>query len=187
MEFRDLEEKKISSKSVFDGHLLHVKCDKVYMPNGNIKTREYFNHPGAACIVALTDDNEIIIERQFRYPFHTIITEIPAGKLDPEEDPLVAAKRELKEETGFVADEWTYLGDFYPSVAYTDEIIRMYLARGLHQEERCLDEDEFLNVERLPFNEFLKQIIAGEIKDGKTQAAVLKAAQLLKNKYLISI
>lgn len=174
----NLEEKKISSTKVYDGVLLKVYKDKVELPNGNTAPREYFKHPGASCIVAL-DGDKIVIERQFRYPFHKVITEIPAGKLDPGEDPLVAAKRELKEETGYVAKNWTYMGDIYPSVAYTDECIRMYLATELEKQDQSLDDDEVLNVELVDFEEIYNDVISGKIRDSKTVAAVLKAHELI--------
>lgn len=182
-DYKNLEEKKISSQNVYDGVLLHVKCDKIKMPSGNIGIREYFNHPGASCVVAITEDEQIIIEKQFRYPFHSVITEIPAGKLDLNEDPLSAAKREFEEETGYIADKWTYMGDFYPSVAYTDENIRMYLAQDIHQGKQRLDDDEFLNIHFVPFKKFYDDVLNGKIKDGKTVAAVLKAKEYL-NKQL---
>lgn len=178
--FKNLEEKQISSTNVYDGSFLYVKCDKVMLPNGKTKNREYIKHPGAVCIVAITDDNQLIVEKQFRYPFHDIILEIPAGKLNSDdEEPLEAAKRELREETGFEADSWQPLGCFYPTVAYTDECITMFLARNLHKGEQDLDDDEFLNIDLISFEKFVDMILDGQIKDGKTQAAVLKAAMLL--------
>ena len=121
------------------------------------------------------------MERQFRYPLNRVITEIPAGKLDSlEEDRLDAAKRELWEETGYSADSWVSLGDFCPAAAYSSERITMYLARGLHQGERHLDQDEFLNFMEMPMEEVIRQIMDGTIDDGKTIAAVLKANQYLK-------
>ena len=131
-------------------------------------------------MVPVTDDGKVIIERQYRYPLDMVITEIPAGKLDsPQEDRLSAAKRELHEETGLSADKWTDMGYFYSAVAYSTEKISMYLAQGLHQGEQKLDPDEFLNVEMVPLTELVEQVMAGEIVDIKTQAAILKAARTL--------
>ncbi|MDO5328906.1 MAG: NUDIX hydrolase [Coriobacteriia bacterium] len=175
----NLEEKQISTQRVYDGALLKVNKDQIELPNKNTTIREYFNHPGASCVVALTDDNKVVIERQFRYPFHSIITELPAGKLDKGEDPLVAAKRELKEETGYTAKRWTYMGDFYPSVAYTDENIRLYLAQDLTLEEQHLDDDEFVEVELIDFQELVNMVMQGKIKDGKSIAAILKADKII--------
>lgn len=175
-----LTEKKINSTNVFSGRLLNVYSDEIELPDGNKAGREYIMHVGAVCIVALTDDNKVIVERQYRYPMRQVTLEIPAGKLDSkEEDPLDAAKRELREETGAIADKITYLGKFYPTPAYSDEIIYMYLAEGLHFEAQSLDEDEFLTVQLVPINELADAIIAGNVPDGKTQAAVLAVCRKL--------
>ena len=120
------------------------------------------------------------MERQFRYPLGRVITEIPAGKLDgPDEDPLDGAKRELKEETGIVADKWTDIGEYEPAAAYTSEHIFMYMATGLHREERHLDEDEFLNVFEAPLTDLVRDIMDGRITDGKTVCALLKVARIM--------
>ena len=175
-----LEEKMIASTKIFDGNVLHVIKDEVELPNGNKATREVIRHIGAVCVVPVTDDGRVVMERQFRYPIDQIISEIPAGKLDSrEEDRLEAAKRELREETGYTADEWIDMGIYYPAAAYTDEKITMYLAKGLRQGERELDEDEFLDVKLIPIEELVENIMSGKIKDGKTQVAILKAAKLL--------
>lgn len=179
-EFEQLKETFISGEETYHGPLLHVYHDRVLLPSGREGGRDYIKHLGAVCIVPVTDNNEIIVERQFRYPLNMVITEIPAGKLDsPEEDRLSAAKRELHEETGLTADEWTDLGVFYSAVAYSTEKITMYMARGLHQGEQKLDQDEFLNLQTVPLSELVDQVMAGEIVDVKTQAAILKAARLL--------
>ena len=177
----ELFETMVSAEESFHGRLLHIFRDVVRLPNGNQVTRELFRHWGAVCIVPLTDDGNIIMERQFRYPLNRVITEIPAGKLDSlEEDRLDAAKRELLEETGITADHWVSLGDFCPAAAYSTERITMYLATGLHRGERHLDQDEFLNIKEMPMEEVIKEIMDGTIDDGKTIAAVLKANQYLK-------
>lgn len=176
-----LEERKINSTPIFDGKVLHVRVDEVKLPNGESATREYVKHVGAVGIVALTDEGEVLLERQYRYPFADVLVEIPAGKLNsPEEDPRKAAVRELKEETGAVAGELIYLGDFYGSPAILGERMRMYLARALTFEEQAPDEDEFLEVFRMPLDEVVEEILAGNIPDGKTQAAVLRVAAMLK-------
>ena len=175
-ELKSLGEKTVSSEQVFDGRLLKVYRDQVLLPNGKKTGREYIRHNGAVCIAALTDDGRIVVERQYRYPFDRVITELPAGKLDsPDEDPLEAAARELKEETGITADSMEYLGGLIPTCAYSTELIHMYLARGLHFGDRRLDEDEFLNVSLMPLSELVDRILKGEIMDSKTQAAALKA------------
>ena len=180
-ENKRLEEVKIASKEIFDGHILHVYKDTVELPNGKEASRELIRHIGAVAVVPLTDDGNVIVERQFRYPLGQVITEIPAGKLDSfDEDRLEAIKRELREETGYVADEWMELGDYHPAAAYTDERITLYLATGLHKGERDLDEDEFLDVIEVPLIDLVKDVAAGKITDGKTQVAILKTYLLLK-------
>lgn len=179
-EFITLAETQQTTEAVFDGALLHVVRDTVTLPNNGTASREVIRHVGAVAIVPLTENNEVIIERQFRYPINEVITEIPAGKLDSkEEDRLHAAKRELKEETGITADEWMELGDYLPACAYTDERITLYIARGLHFGDQKLDEDEFLNIKKVPLETLIQEIMDGKICDGKTQAALLKAARIL--------
>ena len=174
--FKNLEEVMVTSEEIFDGHVVHLFKDTVELPNGKHATRETVRHIGAVAVVPLTDDGMVIIERQFRYPLGCVITEIPAGKLDSKhEDRLAAAKRELEEETGYTAEKWIDLGDYYPAAAYTDERITLYLAKGLHQGTRKLDEDEFLNLMAVDLEELVQDVLSGKITDGKTQVALLKA------------
>ena len=181
MDEEKLVEKKIASEEIFEGFVLHVQKDTIKLPNEKTATRELIRHIGAVCVVPVTDDGKVIVERQFRYPIDQVITEIPAGKLDSStEDRLEAAKRELREETGYTADSWTDIGIYYPAAAYSDEKITMYLARGLHKGEQELDEDEFLNVTKRPMEELVDEIVSGKITDGKTQVAILKAYEILK-------
>ena len=179
MDEEKLREIRTGGQQVFDGRLLKVFRDEITLPNGHAGVREYIRHNGAVAIVAMDDSGRIIMERQFRYPVDGVISEIPAGKVDGPEDRLLAAKRELMEETGYEADNWESLGDYYPSAAYTSERLTLYLATGLHRGEQKLDEDEFLNWQFVPLDEVVEEIMAGGIPDGKTQAAVLKAALLL--------
>ena len=180
MEFQNLNEVQAGSQEIFDGVVVHLFKDTVTLPNGKPAIREVIRHIGAVAVVSVTDDGKVIVERQFRYPLNEVITEIPAGKLDSfTEDRLSAAKRELEEETGYTADTWQELGDFHPTAAYCDEKITLYLATGLHQGDRHLDDDEFLNVMAVPMEELVADIMAGRITDGKTQAAILKAYMLL--------
>lgn len=179
-EYERLKETRLGGEETYHGPLLHVFNDRVRLPNGNISGRDYIKHLGAVCIIPVTEDGRVIVERQFRYPLDMVITEVPAGKLDfAEEDRLSAAKRELKEETGLTADKWTDMGYFYTAVAYSTEKISMFLAQGLHQGEQKLDPDEFLTLEKIPLKELVGKVMSGEIVDVKTQAAVLKAARLL--------
>ena len=178
-DFKNLIEKTVDSKEIFDGEVVHLFKDNITLPNGKPATREVIRHVGAVAIVPMTDDGKVIVERQFRYPLNQVITEIPAGKLDSKaEDHLAAAKRELEEETGLLAEEWIELGDYYPAAAYCDEVITMYLARGLHKGTRKLDEDEFLNIREVPLEELVDDIMKGKIADGKTQVAILKVARI---------
>lgn len=174
-----LRETRQDSREIFDGKVLHMFEDTVRLPNGHTASREVVRHIGAVCVIPVLDDGRVVMEKQFRYPIDQVIWEIPAGKLDfREEDPLEAAKRELREETGYFADSWRHLGVFYPAAAYSDEKIHMYLAEGLHTGQRDLDEDEFLDVELVPLNVLVDMVMSGEITDAKTQIAVLKAATL---------
>ncbi|MBQ6119088.1 MAG: NUDIX hydrolase [Clostridia bacterium] len=179
----DLTEKQVTSELIYDGVIVKLYRDGVLLPNGREGMREYIRHVGAVCVVPVTDDGRVVVERQFRYPFNDVLTEIPAGKLDGKEEPREnAARRELREETGAQAAELISLGDYYPTCAYSDEVIHMYLARGLSFGARALDEDEFLNVKLVPLPELVKDVLNGTIKDGKTQTALLKAYLYLNGK-----
>ena len=161
----ELTEKTLSSEKIFDGRILHIRRDTVLLPNGHQSTREVVDHPGGVGILALDDQNRVLIVSQFRYPYGEILREIPAGKLEYGEDPAEAARRELREETGAVAGSFQSLGELYPSPGYCGETDP--------------DEDEFLGLERVPFSHLVEQVLSGEIKDAKTIAAVLKVKLLL--------
>jgi ADP-ribose pyrophosphatase len=180
-----LEEKSVSSTPIFDGKVLHVRLDEITLPNGVRSTREYCHHNGAVCVLPLTDEGEVICVRQYRYPFHEDLLEIPAGKLDsPEEDPNDAVRRELREETGAVAKKMIYLGKYYPSPAILDECIYMYLATGLEFGETEFDDDEFIESVRVPLSKLVDLTLEGKIRDGKTQICALRA-QMMIDKGLI--
>ncbi|MBA4348061.1 MAG: ADP-ribose pyrophosphatase [Clostridiales bacterium] len=176
-----LIEERIASEEIFKGKIVHLFCDTVRLPNGMEAKREVMRHPGAAAVVPVTDDGNVVLVRQYRYPFAQVMLEIPAGKLDADEDPMVCARRELLEETGIEAQELVSLGAFYPSVAVMDEVIHLFLARNFKAGEANLDEDEFLHVEQRPLNELVEAILRGEVPDGKTQVAVLKAWHLIQS------
>ena len=177
MPFEKLAERQTASELVFDGKILHLYRDDIELPNGQPAERELIRHVGAVCVITITDDGCAVMERQYRYPVDRVLLEIPAGKLDSKsEDHEAASRRELEEETGYRAKELIPLGMFYPACAYSDETIWMYLAKGLERGERHLDADEFLDVELIPLKELVKQVLAGEIPDAKTQIAILKAA-----------
>lgn len=176
----ELAEKRLSGETVFDGKIMHVRRDIVELADGSQTFREVVDHSGGVCVLALDDEGRALVVSQFRYPHEKVLREIPAGKLERGEDPFDAAKRELREETGAVALRWDSLGEIFPTPAYCGEIIRMYLARDLSFGETDLDEGEFLKAERVPFDELVGQVLAGEIRDAKTVAAVLKAKLILK-------
>jgi len=161
---------------------VHLLKDTVRLPNGRLATREVMRHPGAVCIVPLTEEGDVIMVRQYRYPFAKVLLEAPAGKLDPGEAPEECARRELSEETGAEAGELEYIGDYYPSVAVLDENIHLYIARKLTFQSAHTDEDEFLHVERIPLLSLVGQVLGGEICDGKTQTAILKTWLLEQNR-----
>ena len=175
----ELRETQLSSREIFDGRILHVFEDTVRLPNGAAASREYLRHIGAVCVIPVLEDGSVLVERQYRYPVAQVLTEIPAGKLEPGEDPVAGALRELKEETGAVPDTFLPMGVTLPSPGCLSERLYLFLAKGLHMESQQLDEDEFLNVERIPFNEMVHRVMDGEIEDSKTIAAVLKAKVLL--------
>ena len=176
----NLEEKTISQSYVFRGKVINMRVDEALLPNGKTAGREVVEHNGGVCVVALTENNEIYLVKQFRYPYGEVIYEIPAGKRDGNEEPLACGIRELKEETGMTAEKFIPLGELYPSPGYCGEIIWMYAAVGLTAGECDPDEDEFLQAEKLPLEKVTEMIMSGEIKDAKTQAAVLKLAELIR-------
>ena len=176
----DLNEKTLASEQVFDGRLLKVYRDEVGLTDGGTSVREFVHHPGGVAAVALDDEGNVYLERQFRYPYHKVVTEIPAGKLEPGEDPFDAIRRELAEEIGATAVKWDALGHIMPSVGYTDEMLYLYLARGLTFGGTHLDEDEFLEPFKLPFREALDMAADGRINDAKTLAALFRAEKLMR-------
>ena len=178
-----LEEKKLSSASIFDGKVLHVRLDEIALPNGKEATREYCHHNGAVCVIPICDNGDVLCVRQFRYPFGEPLIEIPAGKLDsPDEDPDDAVRRELREETGAISSKITYLGQYYGSPAILDERIHMYMAEELSFGETDFDEDEFIEPLRIPLEALVQMVLEGEIRDGKTQIAALRAYMMLKQR-----
>lgn len=170
---KDLTEHRLSGEQVYDGVLLKVHRDRVRLPDGSESGREYIRHPGAVAIVPLFDDGRVLLERQFRYPHGREFIEVPAGKLEPGEPRLETAKRELLEETGYSAAEWTRIGVIHTAIAYTDEGIDLFVARKLTLSERKLDAGEFLEVFTVPFGEAVQMIRDGRITDAKTVAALL--------------
>lgn len=174
-----LSEKTIEKEVVFEGRIVTVRKDKAELGDGSIAPRELVIHSGGVCVVPLTDDNKVIMVRQFRYAFGEPLLEIPAGKLEKGEEHRSAALRELEEETGAKCTSFEYLGVCYPSVAYLTEKIHMYLARGLSFGKAHLDEGEFLDVIRVPLDEAVEMVMRGEIPDAKTQIALLKTKMII--------
>ncbi len=174
-----MQECKLSSEMKFDGKLIKVTYD-IAEVNGKESWREVVHHPGASAVVAIDEENRIIMEKQFRYALNDYLLEIPAGKLDKGEDPLVCAKRELEEETGIIASEWISLGTIATSPGFCNEVIHLFVAKGLSKGEIHWDEDEYVEVERYTFDELLQRIQEEKIKDSKTLSALLLAMPYLK-------
>ena len=170
----NLNEQPLSADYKYRGRIINLRVDTALLPNGSSTTREVVEHPGGVCVAALTEDGYLLFVRQFRYPYQKVLLELPAGKLDPGEDPLEAGKRELREETGAEAARYESLGELYPSPGYCGEIIHLYAATGLTFGQMSPDEDEFLEVEKIPLEEAARMVLDNEIADAKTQAAVLK-------------
>lgn len=167
-------------QGIFNGRIITVHNDKVTLVDGTEAQREVVDHPGGVGIVGLTENNEVLLVRQFRYPYKETIYEIPAGKLEKGEDPRIAGIREFKEECGAEAEIFESLGEIYPTPGYCGEIIRLFYAEGLTLGEQSLDEDEFLDVTKMPLDECVNRIMSGEIKDAKTIVAIFKLKELKK-------
>ncbi|MBQ4153596.1 MAG: NUDIX hydrolase [Clostridia bacterium] len=174
----DLTEKAINKQYIFKGRIINLRVDDALLPNGATAKREIVEHNGGISVVPLDDEGNVYLVEQFRYPYSEVVLEIPAGKRDGNEEPLEGGKRELKEEIGATAQNYEFLGELYPTPGYCGEIIYMYLATGLTFGESCPDEDEFLNVKKLPLKKAVEMVLSGDIKDAKTQTALLKVAIL---------
>ncbi|MBQ8995784.1 MAG: NUDIX hydrolase [Oscillospiraceae bacterium] len=172
-------ERQLTSQKVYAGKLLNIYRDEVSLENGNTSIREVAKHPGGVCVAALEDDGSLWFVRQFRYAVGEEVLELPAGKLEPGEDPDLAVVRELKEETGCTADRIDKLSASFPSPGYTSEVLHRDRARGLHHGEQPVDEDEDLDAFRIPLSEAVKMAMSGEIRDSKTQTLILMVDKLL--------
>ena len=175
----NLTEKQLEKNYIYKGRILNLRNDTALLPNGKTANREIVEHNGGVCIAPLTDKDELIFVKQFRYPYMEEILELPAGKRDSkDEDPLACGIRELREETGSTAENVIFMGELYPTPGYCEEIIWLYLATGLSYGEQDTDEDEFLEVYKIPLKKAIEMVMNGEIKDAKTQTLVLKINQL---------
>lgn len=181
----DLVEHRLDSEPVYDGSLLHVRRDRVRLPDGNEAVREHILHPGAVMIVPLLENGDLVMERQYRYPLSREFLELPAGKIDAGEDPLVCAQRELLEETGYKAAEWRRLGCIHPAISYSNEQIDIYLARDLTLSERHLDHGEFLEVVEVPLLDAIEMVKSGEITDAKTLAGLFWVDRILNGTWIV--
>lgn len=177
----ELTEKTLSSKSVFDGRILHITLDEIELLNGKKSKREVVNHPGGVTVAALDEENNLLFVRQFRYPYKEVVLELPAGKLEKGSTPLENGKRELMEETGAEGYSYISLGQLYPSPGYTSEIIHLYACKVKSQGSSNPDDGEFLNVEKIPLDKAVEMVLNNQIPDAKTQVAVLKTAMLIKS------
>lgn len=180
LQARRLTETRLSGETIYEGRIIRVEKDRVLLENGEESFREVVRHPGGVSVAALTEKNEVLMVRQFRYPYGKALLECPAGKLEPGEDPFEAMKREQREETGTFGERYVSLGEMYPTPGYCSEIIRMYACRISGWGETDLDADEFLEVEKIPLKEAVAMVMDGEIRDGKTQVMLLKLSRLLE-------
>ena len=181
----NFEEKQLKEEYLYKGKIINLRRDEALLPDGSTAIREVVEHPGGVCVAALDENDNLLFVRQFRYPYMETTLEIPAGKRDKGgEDPLLCGKRELREETGAVAKNYISLGELYPTPGYCGEVIYMYAATDLTFGECDPDDDEFLAVERIPLEKAVEMVLSGEIKDAKTQTAVLKV-KLLRDKSVL--
>lgn len=175
----DFEEKTVSSKSVYDGKIIHVRVEDIVRPDGKAAKRELISHPGGAGIVAADAEKNIFMVEQYRIAARSMMLEIPAGKLEYGEDPLECAKREIVEETGYSVGKIEPLGDYYATPGYCEEVLHLYLGTELEWQGQHLDEGEFLNVKKYPLDELYKMVMDNKIVDAKTAIAILKAKAIL--------
>ena len=173
----ELNEKTLNKNTIFKGKILNLRSDTALLPNGTTAVREVIEHSGGVCVAAIDENDNVLMVKQFRMPFNKVLLEVPAGKLNKNEDIFEAAKREFNEETGYIANKLTYMGEFYPSVGFLTEKIHIYIGEDLVKECQHLDDDEFLNVEKYNIDTLYNMVLKNEIRDSKTVIAIM----LLKN------
>lgn len=176
----ELKETRLNSELMYEGDFIQVRKDMVRLPDGAISSREYINHPGAVAVLAVLDNGNLVMERQFRYAPQREFIELPAGKIDHGEDILLTAQRELLEETGYVASEWIHLATAWPCIGYADERMEYFLARGLTHKGRNPDDGEFLEVFELPLQEAIEWIRLGKINESKSIVGIFWLEKYLK-------
>ena len=177
----ELKETRLDTELMYEGDFIQVRKDKVRLPDGAVSSREYINHPGAVAVLAILDNGNLVMERQYRYAPQREFIELPAGKIDQGEDILVCAKRELLEETGYVASEWIHLFTAWPCIGYADERMEYFLARGLVHQGHMLDDGEFLEVFELSLTEAIEWIRLGKINESKTIVGLFWLEKYLKD------
>jgi len=177
----DLKETRLDTVLMYDGNFIQVRKDNVRLPDGGVSSREYITHPGAVAVLAMLDNGNLVMERQFRYALQREFVELPAGKIDHGEDILLCAQRELLEETGYVASEWAHLTTVWPCIGYADERMEYFIARGLTYQGRNLDDGEFLEVFELSLPEAIEWIRLGKINESKTIVGLFLLEKSLAN------
>jgi ADP-ribose pyrophosphatase len=180
-----LKETQVDTEVAYEGHFLKVQKDTIRLPDGKTTKREYIKHPGAVVVLPLFDDGTILLERQFRYPLQDVFIEYPAGKIDPNEDPMECAKRELQEETGYTAKNWNFICTIHNAIAYSDEHLEIFLATGLTAGESKLDEGEFLETFKATVPEMLQWIREGKVSDVKTVIGTFWLEKILAGEWKV--